>query len=164
MSANSLRDINPLRKILLFLLILTGVYGCSNITKETHKAILDSEQNFIQKECSLNGFFQTEPEFFTFKNTAFCSAELEVLHIEHISEIESIVDYKITFKAKQHKLEKWLRAYESMLSRKIPSDSQIMVKDLIEQIATEKRDWVYSKQTVKMNLTQHGWIVVDVIR
>jgi DNA polymerase III delta subunit len=140
------------------------ICGCSNLEKETLAALQASEYTFIEKECKLNDNFADEPEFYTFVNTEFCSAEIDIIQIESISPSQSIVDYRITFMAKQPKLKKWLRSYEAMEARKLPSPKQQQIKALIEKITQEKRDWIYSKQTVKLNLTEDGWIIQDVIR
>ena len=149
----------------LFILInIIILYGCSNLEKQTLQALQVSEYNFIEKECELNKNFVDEPEFYTFAKTEFCSGEINIIQIDSISISESIVDYQITFKAKQRKLKKWLRSYKLMEARKLPSPEQQQIKALIEKVLQENRDWIYAKQTVKLNLTDDGWIVQDVIR
>ncbi len=143
------------------LLLLTA---CANTEKKTVKALEESESAFMQRECQLNSFFVNEPEFFELKDKLFCSGELELTKLEELSETESIADYKITFKAKQKNLEKWLAAYNRFQARVTPTPQQLQVKTLIEKIARENRDWVYQKQTVKLTLTRNGWLVDDVIR
>ena len=142
---------------------LVIICGCSNLEKKTLEALEASEYGFIQTECELNKHFADEPEFYTFAKTEFCSGEIDITQLESLSKSESIVDYKITFKAKQRKLKKWLRAYSAMEARKLPTTKQQQIKALIEKITKEKRDWVYTKQTVKLNLTKDGWIVEDII-
>ena len=151
-------------RILIMAAAITLLAACASSEKKTKLALERSETEFMKRECQLNTFFVDEPEFANFNKTTFCSGELEVTKLEEISEIESIADYKITFKAKQKKLLKWLAAFEQMQTRKTPSPKQLQVKTLIQKIAREKRDWVYQKQTVKLNLTDAGWMVEDVIR
>ena len=151
-------------KKLLFLISITIICGCANLEKETLEALQASEYSFIEKECELNKYFADEPEFYTFAKTAFCSGEINITQLESISKSQSIVDYQIKFKAKQAKLEKWLRAYSLMETRKLPSPEQQQIKAIIKKITQEKRDWVYKKQTVTVNFTEDGWIVQDVIR
>ena len=146
---------------IVFNLIL--LYGCADIEKKTLEALEASEYTFIEKECELNKNFAEEPEFYTFAKTEFCSGEISITQLESISKSQSIVDYQITFKAKQRKLKKWLRAYKLMEARKLPSPKQQQIKAIIEKITKEKRDWIYTKQTVKLNLTEDGWVVQDVI-
>ena len=105
-------------KIVVFLIIAATISGCNNIEKQTHKALLATEKSFMEEECRLNSLFIEEPEFQSFQKTEFCSGDLEITQLESISDSESIVDYKITFKAKQRKLKKWLRAYDEMAIRK----------------------------------------------
>jgi len=151
-------------RILLLVFSIGLLAACANTEKKTLKALEKSESEFMKRECQLNAFFVGEPEFLEFNKTNFCAGELEITMLEEISETETIVDYKITFEAKQKNLIKWLKAYEQMQLRKSPSAKQIQVKTLIQKIANEKRDWVYKKQTVKLTLTDGDWIVEDVIR
>lgn len=151
-------------KKLFILSNLLLVCGCANIEKNTLEALEASEYSFIQKECELNTNFTEEPEFYTFAKTEFCSGEISITQLESISKSQSIVDYQITFKAKQRKLKKWLRAFKLMEARKLPTTQQQQVKAIIEKITEEKRDWIYTKQTVTLNLSEDGWIVDDVIR
>ena len=151
-----------LKKLFILINILL-IGGCANIEKKTLEALEASEYTFIQKECELNKNFIDEPEFYTFAKTEFCSGDISITQLENISKSQSIVDYQITFKAKQRKLKKWLRAYKVMEARKLPSPRQQQIKAIIEKITKEKRDWIYTKQTVKLNLTDNGWVVQDVI-
>ncbi len=151
-------------RILLLAAAIGLLTACASTEKKTKLALEKSESEFMKRECQLNAFFVNEPEFLEFNTTTFCSGELEITKLEEISETESIADYKITFKANQRKLLKWLEAFEKMQARKLPSAKQLQVKTLIQKIASEKRDWVYQKQTVKLNLTDEGWVVEDVIR
>ncbi len=151
-------------KKIILLINFVILCGCSNIEKKTLEALEASEYAFIEKECELNKHFEDEPEFYTFAKTEFCSGEINITQLDSISKSESIVDYQITFKAKQRKLKKWLRAYGLMEARKLPSPEQQQIKAIIEKITEEKRDWIYTKQTVKLNLTKDGWIVQDIIR
>ena len=150
-------------KSLFILICFAVVSGCSNFEKNTLEALQASEYDFIKNECELNEHFREEPEFYTFAKTQFCSGEINITKFENISKSESIVDYQVMFKAKQRKLKKWLRAYKLMEARKLPSPKQQQIKALIEKITNEKRDWIYTKQTVKLNLTNDGWIVQDII-
>lgn len=143
---------------------LVIVCGCSNLQTQTLEALESSEREFIERECELNKDFVEEPEFYAFAQTQFCTGEIHITQLESISRSESIVDYQIIFRADQKKLEKWLRAYGAMEARKLPSTRQQQIKALIEKISREKRDWVYSKQTVKLNHTPNGWIIQDIIR
>ena len=151
-------------RILFIAAAIILLAACASSEKKTKLALEKSETEFMKRECQLNAFFVNEPEFVDFNKTTFCSGELEITKLEEISETESIADYKITFKAKQKNLLKWLAAFEEMQARKTPSAKQLQVKTLIQKIARENRDWVYQKQTVKLNLTDNGWMVEDVIR
>ena len=151
------------RNLVIFATLLL-LAACANTEKKTLKALEKSESAFIERECQLNSYFVDEPEFFELKNKQFCSGELEIIKLEKISKTDAIVDYKITFKAKQNRLGEWLAAYNRFQARMTPSPQQLQVKTLIEKISREKRDWAYEKQTVKLTLTKDGWIVEDVIR
>ena len=155
--------IDVIKKLFILSNILL-VCGCANIEKNTLKALKASEYSFIQKECELNKNFAEEPEFYTFAKTEFCTGEISITQLESISKSQSIVDYQITFKAKQRKLRKWLRAFKVMEARKLPSTQQQQVKAIIVKITEQKRDWIYNKQTVTLNLTENGWVVDNVIR
>ena len=152
-----------IKNLIIFATILL-LAGCANTEKKTLKALKKSESAFMERECRLNSYFADEPEFFELKNKQFCSGELEIIKLEKISKIDAIADYKITFKAKQNRMEEWLAAYNRFQARMTPSPQQLQVKTLIEKISREKRDWAYEKQTVKLTLTDDGWIVEDVIR
>lgn len=138
--------------------------GCVYLEKKTLEAIKASEYAFMEQECELNQYFADEPEFYSFAKTEFCRGEIRITQLESISESQSIVDYQITFRASHGKLEKWLRAYKQMEARKLPSPKQQQIKALVEKITTQKRDWIYSRQTVTLNLGEDGWVVQDVIQ
>jgi len=152
-------------RCVIVLLAVLALTACTASTREqTLAALEDHDQAFLEKECRLNDLFLYEPEFANLGETRFCTGEINITRLVKLSEIDSLVDYEITFKARQEQLQEWLEAYANLEARKIPSVPQQQVKALIEQIATEQRDWVYKQYIVKMILTEDGWQVEKVIR